>query len=124
MRVHSLAGIFETLEKHSRDRPDAVALVPPRGRPLTYGSLYTAISSAAARLRDAGMRPGDAVAFSVRPSVESIILILATVRAGGVIVAADPGMGSGALRGEDGGGTTGIRDGRNHPLRSFVEPSG
>ena len=40
------------------------------------------------------MRPGDAVVFSVRPSVEAIILILATVRAGGIIVAADPGMGA------------------------------
>src|SRR5260370_6518720 len=40
------------------------------------------------------MRQGDAVVFSVRPSVEAIILILATVRAGGTIVAADPGMGA------------------------------
>ena len=62
------------------------------GRTLTYAELGTESCAVAAGLQHAGMQPGDAVVFSVRPSIEAVILILAIVRCGGVVVAADPGM--------------------------------
>jgi acyl-CoA synthetase (AMP-forming)/AMP-acid ligase II len=93
-RITSLGEIYVALERLAVARPDDVALISPRGRPTTFAALNAAICAAATHLQAEGMRRGDAVVFSVRPSVEAIILILATVRAGGVIVAADPGMGA------------------------------
>ncbi len=92
--ITSLGDIFATLERLAREHPDDVALIAPRGRRTTYAALNQAICATATRLQAAGMGPGDAVSFSVRPSVAALILTLATVRAGGVIVAADPGMGA------------------------------
>src|SRR4051812_33109959 len=93
-RIVSLADVYTTLKRLAREHPDDVALVSPRGRSTTFGALESAVSAAATRLTAEGMRRGDAVVFSVRPSVEATILILATVRAGGTLVAADPGMGA------------------------------
>jgi len=93
MRVASLGDMYATIGRLGAERRDQVALVSSHGRSTSFGALNDAVSAAATRLRAEGMRRGDAVAFSVRPSVEAIVLILATVRAGGVIVAADPGMG-------------------------------
>ncbi len=94
IHITSLEGVYETLDRLARERPNAVALISPRGRRTTFAALHDAIRATATRLQTEGMQPGDAVVFSVRPSVEAIILILATVRAGGIIVAADPGMGA------------------------------
>jgi acyl-CoA synthetase (AMP-forming)/AMP-acid ligase II len=92
--IASLGEIYASLERLARERPDDVALISPRGLSTTFAALNDAICATATRLQAEGMQPGDAVVFSVRPSVEAIILILATVRAGGIIVAADPGMGA------------------------------
>lgn len=92
--IASLVDMYDTIERLATDRPDNVALVSPGRRPTTYVALNGAIVSAATRLRQEGLGQGEAVAFSVRPSIEAIILILATVRAGATIVAADPGMGA------------------------------
>jgi acyl-CoA synthetase (AMP-forming)/AMP-acid ligase II len=93
-RVASLSDVYSTLNRLAVERRDDVALVSPQGRLTTFGALHDAVSAAATGLRAEGMQRGDVVAFSVRPSVEAIVLILATVRAGGTIVAADPGMGA------------------------------
>lgn len=93
-RITCLADLYAGLDRLARERRDDVALVSPGRRALTFGDLGDAVSAAAMRLGAEGMQRGDAVVFSVRPSVEAIILILATVRAGGTIVAADPGMGA------------------------------
>src|SRR5437868_466732 len=93
-RVASLGEMFVTLDRLAHERPYDIALISPQGRHITFAALNDAICATATRLQTEGMQPGDAVVFSVRPSVEAIILILATVRAGGTIVAADPGMGA------------------------------
>jgi len=93
-RVASLGEMYLTLDRLAHERPDDIALISPRGRQTTFAALNEAICAAATRLQTEGMQPGDAVVFSVRPSVEAVILILSTVRAGGTIVAADPGMGA------------------------------
>ena len=93
-RIDSLDEMYVALDRLAHERPNDVAIISPRGQRITFSALNDGIISAATRLQTEGMRPGDAVVFSVRPSVEAIILILATVRAGGIIVAADPGMGA------------------------------
>jgi acyl-coenzyme A synthetase/AMP-(fatty) acid ligase len=93
MRVASLEEVFSRLDRLAVERRDATALAPASGRPMTFGTLSSAVTAAATRLRSEGLRQGDSVSFSVRPSIASIVLILAVVRAGGIVVAADPGMG-------------------------------
>jgi acyl-coenzyme A synthetase/AMP-(fatty) acid ligase len=93
-RIASLAEMYVVVDRLAHERPDDVALISPRGQHTTFAALNDAVCAAATRLQAEGMRLGDAVVFSVRPSVEAIILILATVRVGGIIVAADPGMGA------------------------------
>ena len=75
---------------------DRVALRETGGwRPaqISAGGLVERVERTAAGLVAEGLRPGDRVLFAVRPSIDAIALILATIRAGGVVVAADPGMG-------------------------------
>ena len=91
---HSLDEMYVVLDRLAHERPNDVAMISPRGQHTTFAALSDAVSAAATRLQAEGMRQGDAVVFSVRPSVEAIILILATVRAGDILVAADPGMGA------------------------------
>jgi acyl-CoA synthetase (AMP-forming)/AMP-acid ligase II len=71
---------------------DAPAIAASRAA-LTYRQLGERIRATAAGLRAAGLEPGDRVLFSVRPSPEGIVLALGIVRAGGVVVFADPGVG-------------------------------
>ncbi len=93
-RVASLTDVFDTLSRLGVERRDDMAIADSHGRPNTFWELDAVVSAAATRLIDEGMQRGDAVVFGVRPSVEAIVLILATVRAGGTIVATDPGMGA------------------------------
>jgi long-chain acyl-CoA synthetase len=90
--VATFSDIFRTLGQLAATRRDDIALVSPRGTRTTFGELDRAVCAAATRLRDEGMRRGDPVLFGVRPSVEAIVLVLAAARAGGTIVAVDPGM--------------------------------
>ncbi|WP_072314140.1 class I adenylate-forming enzyme family protein [Agrococcus sp. Marseille-P2731] len=60
---------------------------------LSFGDLGERIERVATGLVDAGMRPGDRVAFSVRPSIDAVVLALAICRAGGQIAFVDLGAG-------------------------------
>jgi acyl-CoA synthetase (AMP-forming)/AMP-acid ligase II len=73
--------------------PSAVALVAGDGGELTYGELRRRVLSVRRGLRDNGLRPGDGVLFSVRPSPESLVLAIAVVAAEGCVIFADPGAG-------------------------------
>ncbi|MFC5184824.1 class I adenylate-forming enzyme family protein [Actinomadura harenae] len=73
--------------------PSAVALVAGDGTEMTYGELRHRILAVRHGLRANGMRAGDGVLFSVRPSRDSLVLALGVVAAGGVVVFADPGAG-------------------------------
>lgn len=73
--------------------PSAVALVAGDGTELTYGELRRRVLAVRNGLRARGMRTGDGVLFSVRPSPDSLVLALGVVAAGGVVVFADPGAG-------------------------------
>ncbi|WP_413320729.1 class I adenylate-forming enzyme family protein [Agrococcus sp. 1P02AA] len=62
-------------------------------RTLTFAELGERIDRVATGLADAGMQPGDRVAFSVRPSADAVVLALAICRAGGQIAFVDLGAG-------------------------------
>jgi acyl-CoA synthetase (AMP-forming)/AMP-acid ligase II len=91
-------AFVEEIMSQGRRRPRAMALVETKGRTLTYGELVRRVEGAAAELQRHGLGPGDPVLFTVRPSIASISLILAVMRAGGVLVAADPRMGAEVFR--------------------------
>ncbi|HVS05058.1 MAG TPA: class I adenylate-forming enzyme family protein [Candidatus Dormibacteraeota bacterium] len=85
--------VLNELERQSIERPDALALRETSGRRLTFSELHRRIGRVASGLLAEGMRPGDRVLFTVPPGIDSIVLILAIVRAGGVVIAANPLMG-------------------------------
>lgn len=62
-------------------------------RTFSFGQLGGRIERVATGLADAGMQPGDRVAFSVRPSIDAVVLALAICRAGGQIAFVDLGAG-------------------------------
>jgi acyl-CoA synthetase (AMP-forming)/AMP-acid ligase II len=88
----NVANLLDQIDKQCTLDPSAPALIQAGGRALTYGELKAELDAVTAGLLSAGMRRGDAVVYSIRPSPESILLLMAVVRCGGVVVAADPGM--------------------------------
>src|SRR5712692_8887958 len=88
----NVATLIDDILAQCASEPSAPALVQAGGRTLTYGELKTELDSLTAGLLHAGMRPGDAVLYSIRCSPESVLLLLAVIRCGGVIVGLDPGM--------------------------------
>src|SRR5713226_5458287 len=88
----NVATLIYNILAQCASRPSAPALIQAGGRTLSYGHVKTELDSLTAGLLHAGMRPGDAVLYSIRCSPESVLLLLAVIRCGGVIVAVDPGM--------------------------------
>jgi len=88
----SIADLLDLIASRCRSNPGAPALSQPGGRRLTYGELGREMDSLTAGLMRAGLQRGDAVVFSIRACPESILLLLAIARCGGVVVAAEPGM--------------------------------
>jgi acyl-coenzyme A synthetase/AMP-(fatty) acid ligase len=60
---------------------------------LSFAGLEDRIAQAAARLQDAGVRPGHRVALLVPPGLDLTVAVYACWRAGAVIVVADAGLG-------------------------------
>ena len=88
----SIGDLLDIVVSRCRTNPAAPALTQKGGRRLTYGELGRELDSITAGLMRAGLQRGDAVVFSIRACPESIMLLLAIARCGGVVVAAEPGM--------------------------------
>jgi len=88
----NVATLLDQIDKQCTLNPSAPALIQAGGRALTYGEMKAELDGLTSGLLSAGMREGDAVVYSIRPSPESVLLLLAVVRCGGVVVAVDPGM--------------------------------
>lgn len=73
--------------------PEAPALIDARGRRTSYRELAAEVRAVSGGLRAHGLRGGDGVLFSIRPSPDALVLALAVVAASGTIVFADPGAG-------------------------------
>ena len=85
------ATLDDLFHRAAAARPDALALVDPPDRPsftdgpvrrLTYAEADRAISALAARLRGFGLPTDSVVAIQLPNTVESVIAILAVMRAG------------------------------------------
>jgi len=79
-------------------QPNKSCVVDTAGRSLTYQQLVEGVDEAARRLIAQGFKRGDRALFLAPSTIPSIIHLLAILRAGGVIVAADPAMGREAFR--------------------------
>lgn len=60
------------LDRHAAERPDHIAVATPR-RSFTFAELRSASSAVAARLHDAGVRPGQLVAVDLPTALEWIV---------------------------------------------------
>src|SRR5579871_2267167 len=58
-------------------KPDEPALLAPGRKALTYGALLPLLRHARSALRDAGIRPQEAVAVLVRPGLDSMLTCMA-----------------------------------------------
>ena len=82
--------------QQARSGDSAAAMVAMRrgvARRLSFAALEDRIAIAAARLQEAGVRPGHRVALLVPPGLDLTVAVYACWRAGAVIVVADAGLG-------------------------------
>ncbi|MGD2070624.1 MAG: amino acid adenylation domain-containing protein, partial [Gemmatimonadota bacterium] len=77
------------LERHAAAAPDAVALVAGR-RTFSYGALRERVDRLAARLREVGVGRGSVVGVEAVRSAETLLGVLAILRAGGAYLPFDP----------------------------------
>ncbi|MFE3444632.1 HAD-IIIC family phosphatase [Nocardia sp. NPDC059180] len=77
--------------------PDRTAVVVG-DRSLTYRELDSATEALAARIVSAGVRPGQVVLCYFRQNLDTVIAMLATLRAGAAWCVIEPGYPRGALR--------------------------
>ncbi|SDJ51130.1 FadD7 family fatty acid--CoA ligase [Streptomyces indicus] len=97
-RPPALTGLADLLDQSVRERPAATALVVTADRVrLTYRALDTLVDDAARRLARAGLRRGDTVALVCADTVEFVVGLLGTARAGLVAAPVDPGWAAGQL---------------------------
>ena len=85
--------LLAALDARASEDPRAVALVQPSGERITRRALATRARAVADGLVAQGMLPGEHVLFAVRPGVDAIVWMVGIVAAGGVLVAADLGVG-------------------------------
>jgi len=81
--------VSDFLEKSADIRPEKTALVCGVHR-FVYQELEAAANRMAHGLKDLGVRRGDRVVVFLEPSVEAVVSIFATLKAGGVFVPVNP----------------------------------
>ena len=82
------------LRRHAEERPDAVALTDG-SRSLSFRDLWEAAGAVAARLRGAGVEPGQPVGVCVRRELPLLPAMLGVWRAGAYFIPLDPDHPSG-----------------------------
>src|SRR4051794_17221450 len=81
--------VQQSFEAHARRAPEALA-VAWSGGSITYAELDRRANQLAHRLRKLGVRPECVVAILLERSAESVIAVVATVKAGGAWMPIDP----------------------------------
>lgn len=90
-RRPAISGLFDVLDQHVRDRPDARALVVTGDRiPVSCSALAALVDDVAARLGSTGLRRGDAVGLVCANTAEFVVALLGAGRAGLVVAPIDP----------------------------------
>ena len=90
-RSPAIGGLFDVLDEHVRERPDARALVIAGDHiPVSYGRLGALVDDVAVRLGGTGLRRSDAVGLVCANTVEFVVGLLGAARAGLVVAPLDP----------------------------------
>ena len=89
--------VTELFRRQAELTPHRIAL-RQRSRQMSFAELDAQVDTHTARLVAAGVAPGDFVAISMRRSIEAVIGILATLRAGAAYVPVDPSYPEGRIR--------------------------
>ncbi|MBF6175773.1 amino acid adenylation domain-containing protein [Nocardia blacklockiae] len=83
-------GVLPDLLARCAEVPDRTAVVVG-DRALTYGELDSATAELAGRLVAAGLRPGRVAVIRMRQRLETVVAMLAALRAGGAWCVVEPG---------------------------------
>lgn len=83
-----MTTIVSRFAQQAAASPDKVA-VSGRGGELTYAQIDARSSQLACYLHDIDVRPGDIVACSVRPSIETFVILLGVLKCGAAYLALD-----------------------------------
>jgi acyl-CoA synthetase (AMP-forming)/AMP-acid ligase II len=87
----AISGLFDLLDRHAHDRPDARALVISSDRvPISYGELAAVVDDVANRLQSSGLRRGDAVGIVCANNADFVAALLGAARAGLIVAPLDP----------------------------------
>ncbi|MBD8673894.1 AMP-binding protein [Massilia sp. CFBP 13721] len=97
--LDTLDGLFRA---QALAAPDAVALIDGALH-LGYGALEQAAASLAARLAQAGIRPGDRIGLYLPRSADYVVCVLAVLRCGALFVPLDTGLPLARIHAIDGG---------------------
>lgn len=72
---------------------DKTAVQQIGGKKLSYRQLIVAVDALATWLVSEGFTVGDRALLLIRPSVDTMVIVLAVIRAGGAVIVGDPAMG-------------------------------
>ncbi|PWV55402.1 non-ribosomal peptide synthetase [Nocardiopsis sp. L17-MgMaSL7] len=78
--------LHEGFFRAARERPDAPALLPDTGEPVTYAALAESAGRVSALLARAGVEPGDAVVVSLPRGVRQVAAVLGILGAGAAYI--------------------------------------
>jgi amino acid adenylation domain-containing protein len=90
-REYPSEPLHSLIEEQVARSPDAVATVF-EGEELTYGELNERANQTARRLQALGAKPGTIVAVSLERSLDLVVALLATLKAGAAYVPIDPDL--------------------------------
>ncbi|MCW2950280.1 MAG: hypothetical protein JWN41_1293 [Thermoleophilia bacterium] len=86
----ALFAMIENFTRSLRDNPDAEAIRNRNGEIISRGELGRQIEVVAANLHARGLGPEDTIMFGVRPSFDSLVLVLAALRCGARLTFLEP----------------------------------
>lgn len=85
-----ITTLIDQIIDNGRNMPDHVAVRDSSGSTISYGSLAGAIRSTTSGLIESGMLVGDPVLLASKPSIDTLIIAISVVRAGGLLVPFSP----------------------------------
>jgi len=83
-------AVHELVAAHAARAPQAIAVSTALGETLTYRELETRSNQLAWHLQGLGARSGSVVAICIEPSIELIVAMLGTLKAGAAYLTLDP----------------------------------
>ena len=86
-------NIAERLVETAKQMPNALAIVEPSGKQVTFAELNRDSDAIAAALVRQGVTPGTKLVLMVRYGIDFISLVFGLFKAGAVLILIDPGMG-------------------------------